>query len=67
MNNDLSEKTASLPPLLTPKEAAAVLRLEPHTLAVWRCRRPDKLPFVKVGGAVRYRLGDVAQLAGVDL
>lgn len=48
--------------LLTPAETASVLRLEEHTLASWRVRAPERLPFVKVGGRVRYRYRDVARL-----
>lgn len=48
--------------LLTPREAAEVLRLKPNTLATWRCTQPERLPFVKLGHRIRYRQRDVAQL-----
>lgn len=48
-------------PLLKPSEVALALAVEEHTLAVWRCAEegPRHLPFVKIGGAVRYRKSDV--------
>jgi excisionase family DNA binding protein len=49
-----------LPKLLTPKETAAILRVSPGTLAVWRCVKRYALPFVKVGRSVRYREEDIA-------
>jgi excisionase family DNA binding protein len=48
--------------LLTEQEAAKVLDLEPGTLRHWRCdRRKYHLRYIKVGGAVRYRLSDLLQ------
>lgn len=46
--------------LLTDLEAAAVLRLKPHTLRVWRTtnRRPG-LRFVRMGRSIRYMYADV--------
>ena len=52
----------TLPPLMTPAEVAGVLRVPTDTLATWRVRKPDALPFVKVGSSVRYRQKDVAAL-----
>ena len=45
--------------LLTQREAAEILGLQPQTLAVWRVRRRYPLPWVKVGGSVRYRMCDL--------
>lgn len=47
--------------LLRPSEVALALAVDEHTLAVWRCAEegPRHLPFVKIGGAVRYRKSDV--------
>lgn len=58
-------------PLLTPKEAAALLRVTVSTLAVWRCQGRYSLPFVKVGRSVAYRLEDLeafiaARTCGID-
>lgn len=46
--------------LLTDLEAAAVLRLKPHTLRVWRTtnRRPG-LRFVRMGRSIRYMYADL--------
>lgn len=45
--------------LLNEEEAAEVLAIKPQTLAAWRCRGVNSLPFVKVGRAVRYRRSDL--------
>ncbi len=44
--------------LLTEKEAAQILGVQPQSLAVWRLRR-EKLPFLKIGRLVRYRREDI--------
>ena len=41
------------------KEVARILRVSPSTLSKWRVSRRQKLPFVKLGRAVRYRIEDV--------
>jgi hypothetical protein len=40
--------------LFDTKEAAEFLGTAPQTLVVWRCTKRYPLPYVKVGGAVRY-------------
>lgn len=45
--------------LLSPAEAAKILGISPDTLMVWRCTGRYNLPFVKVGGRVRYRQEDL--------
>ena len=45
--------------LLTPNQVSRILGVKRHTLAVWRCSGRYKLPFIKVGRLVRYRLEDV--------
>jgi hypothetical protein len=45
--------------LLTPSEAAHLLRLAPATLAIWRCRKRYELNYLKVGRKVLYRRVDV--------
>lgn len=48
--------------LLTPEETAALLRLSEHTLASWRRTGSNsELPWVEVGGKVRYRRGDISR------
>lgn len=49
-------------PLLTPRQVAELLHVTPRTLEDWRCRRGVELPFVKLGGVVRYRRADVERL-----
>jgi len=45
--------------LLTRSQAAELLGLREQTLAVWASTHRYNLPFVKVGRAARYRLGDL--------
>jgi len=45
--------------LLDSNQTAEVLRTAKKTLAVWRCTGRYGLPFVKVGGKVFYRAGDI--------
>lgn len=51
--------TTALSQLITEAEAAELLCIKPQTLAAWRCRATQDLPFVRVGRAIRYRLSDV--------
>ncbi len=50
--------TRSLPMLMTPDETADYLSLDVNTLKLWRHERKE-IDFVKVGGAVRYKVADV--------
>lgn len=50
-------------PLLTPGEVSELLRIPTSTLAVWRSTGRVRLPFIKVGRAVRYIAADVHALA----
>jgi hypothetical protein len=45
--------------LLTEDEAAALLKVQPATLATWRVRGRPNLPFVRIGRCVRYRQQDI--------
>lgn len=45
--------------LLTSDEVAALLRVKPDTLRIWRYLGDRGPAFVKVGSAVRYRQSDV--------
>jgi excisionase family DNA binding protein len=45
--------------LLTPEEAAAFLKTEARTLAVWRCTGRYQLRYVKIGRHVRYKRADL--------
>ena len=41
--------------LLTPSEAASILRVSVGTLSVWRSTKRYPLAYIKVGRAVRYK------------
>lgn len=46
--------------LMTPEDAAKLLLISEHTLAYWRRPKIDSdLPWIEVGGQVRYRLSDI--------
>lgn len=45
--------------LLTTEELAANLRVHPETLNAGRRSGAIKIPFIKIGGSVRYRIEDV--------
>ncbi|MEO5798359.1 MAG: helix-turn-helix domain-containing protein [Gemmatimonadales bacterium] len=61
----MSFDPSNAPALLKPAEAAALLRVEVATLSTWRCRSPERIPFVRVGGrAIRYRLSDLLRIIG---
>ena len=45
--------------LLTTEELAANLRVHPETLNAGRRSGAIKIPFIKIGGSVRYRVEDI--------
>ena len=46
--------------LLDERQAAKTIKVLPHTLTVWRCRKPHKAPpFIKIGRKVLYRRADL--------
>jgi hypothetical protein len=45
--------------LLTESEVAAAFSLSPRTLRNRRCMGRSYFPFIKMGGSIRYRLGDI--------
>lgn len=49
----------NFPKLLTPEETAALIRVRPQTLAVWRSSKRYPLKWSKVGSRVVYLLDDV--------
>lgn len=57
----LSYAFDDLPALVEDKQAAKVLGVKQNTLAVWRSTGRYRLPFVKVGRMVRYRVSDLAE------
>ena len=48
-----------MPKLLTTKQAAEFLSLEPQTLAAWRMEGVRGPPWIKLGFSVRYRVTDL--------
>ena len=59
--NDMNTALNDSHKLLTPTQAADILGLDVDTLNVWRCTKRYKLPYVKTGRLVRYRLSDLNQ------
>jgi predicted DNA-binding transcriptional regulator AlpA len=53
--------------LLTAQQVAQRLVVAESTLAVWRCTKYVPLPYVKIGGQVRYRASDVRQFIESNL
>ena len=47
------------PQLLDNAQAAEFLGVSPTTLTTWRCTQRYDLPYVKVGGLVRYQEADL--------
>jgi hypothetical protein len=45
--------------LLTPNQAAKILRVVYGTLAVWRCNRSHPLSYVRMGRKIYYRMQDI--------
>lgn len=45
--------------LLDEKDSARVLTVQPATLATWRSKQSQSLPYVKIGRSVRYRKSDL--------
>ncbi len=52
---------AVLDRLLSPREAAELLGVTEHTLAVWRSSKRYPLPYFCVGRGVRYRPSDLEE------
>ena len=55
----VAARDAAWTPLLNPHQAADFLNVPESTLAVWRCTGRVALPYLKVGGHVRYRQEDI--------
>lgn len=56
----MTKDSETLEPLMTDEEVSAVLNVPPPTLAAWRSTGRVALPYVRVGGAIRYSRADVA-------
>ena len=53
--------------LLKPADVSRLLKVPESTLAVWRSTGRVQLPYTRIGGAVRYRPVDVANLVTAGL
>lgn len=51
--------SSNIPTLLTAEELAICLKLHPETLNAGRRSGAIKIPFLKIGGSIRYREADV--------
>lgn len=45
--------------VLDTDEAARFLGISPASLASWRCTGTVRIPFVRIGRAIRYRMADL--------
>jgi excisionase family DNA binding protein len=53
--------------LMKPRQAADYLQITENTLQAWRSTNRKKLPYVKVGGQVRYRREDLDQFIAINV
>lgn len=67
--NEIEETVARMAPrgLMNTAQAAEFLGIKPTTLCVWRSTNRCKLPYVKVGGQVRYRRQDLDDFISANL
>ena len=56
---DKAEKIKKYETLLTTEQVAEYLNVSRGTLEVWRCTKAHNLPYIKMGGLIRYRLYDL--------
>jgi hypothetical protein len=52
---------ATKPQLLNNTEAADFIRVQPHTLEIWRTSNRYDIPYTKVGGKVYYFAEDLLE------
>lgn len=52
---------AELPTNLAPDDAARLIGAKPSTLSVWRCTGRHHVPYLKIGGLVRYPTRQLAE------
>lgn len=41
------------------QQAATYLGIKPNTLATWNCTKRYRIPYIKVGRLVKYRISDL--------
>lgn len=59
LNPTAASVSSTVPPILTAAQASVYLQVPVSTLAVWRSTNRVHLPYVKLGGLVRYRRCDL--------
>jgi hypothetical protein len=59
MKNNFNTNISDNTKLLDTTQTAEYLGITQDTLAVWRCHKLYKLPYIKVGRLVKYRLSDL--------
>lgn len=59
LNPTAASVSSIVPPILTAAQASVYLQVPVSTLAVWRSTHRVHLPYVKLGGMVRYRRCDL--------
>ena len=47
--------------LISPQELAQYLGVSVNSLAVWRTNKTYPIPYIKVGGKIRYDIDDINQ------
>lgn len=55
----MSSKPSHTPPLRTTEDTAAQLKVHPVFLRKARCNNSLDLPFIRIGGAIRYSQADI--------
>jgi predicted DNA-binding transcriptional regulator AlpA len=53
------KRRLALSKLLDTRQAAEFLGMAPDTLTIWRCTGRVQLPYMKIGGSVRYTEEDL--------
>jgi len=52
---------------LNEREVASILGIQYKTLTTWRHTRAVELPYLKIGRAVRYQVGDIRQFISENM
>jgi len=52
---------------LNEREVASILGIQYKTLTTWRHTRAVELPYLKLGRAVRYQVGDIRQFISENM
>lgn len=60
-------KNQELSQSLSTEETATYLGVSINTLASWRCRGQNDIPYLKIGRRVRYRISDLDEFVSKNL